>query len=228
MIVYSERNATVSDIAHHARAIEELAAVSRALSDATANGLIGLLEPGRLSVLISAPTDTQMKELLDTIARAVHDHFGKLTPPGSTIIGLGSMVNAIDGLRQSFAEANEAVDAAVNQPGDHLFVTTADIRLRGLVHLLRDDPRLQRYADRELEPLVAYDECHHTELIATLTAYLEAGSNKSAAAAAAYMNRATFYHHLSRIEEILKCDLESPECQHSLYVALLVRHSLQT
>lgn len=228
MIVYSERNATVSDIAHHARALEELAAVSRALADATANGLVGLLEPGRLGVLISAPTDTQMKELLDNIARAIHDHFAKLTPPGSTIIGLGSMVNAIDGLRQSFAEANEAVDAAVNQPGDRLFVTTADIRLRGLVHLLRDDPRLQRYADRELGPLVAYDECHHTELIATLTAYLEAGSNKSAAAAATYMNRATFYHHLSRIEEILKCDLESPECQYSLYVALLVRDSLQT
>ncbi|MHB1517254.1 MAG: PucR family transcriptional regulator [Acidimicrobiales bacterium] len=227
MIVRSERDAPLADIARHAAARDEVTAVSRALTDATTTGLVGPLEPGRLGVLISAPTDTRMKNLIEVVTRAVHGRTGKLTPPGSTVIGVGSPVNAIDELRYSFAEANEAADAARSLPGDRLFVTTADIRLRGLVHLLRDDPRLQSYTERELGPLIAYDERHHTDLVATLAAYLEAGGNKSRAAAAAHTTRATFYHHLSRIEEVLKCDLESPESRYSLYVALTARRSLE-
>ena len=225
MIVRSEWGAPLSDIARHARAREEVTPVSRALADAAARGLVGLLEPGRLGVLISAPTDARMQDLVEAVARAIHERVGKLTPPGSTVIGVGSPVNAIDELRYSFAEADEAADAARSLPGNRPFVTTADIRLRGLVHLLRDDPRLQSYAERELGSLVAHDERHQTDLIATLAAYLEAGGNKSAAAAAVHTTRATFYHHLSRIEKILKCDLGSPESRYSLYVALLARQS---
>ena len=228
MIVRSEWDAPLSDLARHARAREVATAISRALTDAAASGLVGLLEPGRIGAMITAPTDTRMKNVIGVVARAIHDRIGKLTPPSSTVIGVGFAVNALEGLRQSFAEANEAADAARSLPGDRLYVTTADIRLRGLVHLLRDDSRLQSYAERELGPLIAYDERHHTDLTATLTAYLEAGGNKSAAASAVYMNRATFYHRLARIEEVLNCDLESPESQHSLYVALLVRRSFET
>jgi purine catabolism regulator len=227
MIVRSERDVLLSDIALHASARDEVTAVSRALTDCSVNGLVGLLEPGRLGVVISTSTPTQMRNTLDVIARAIHDRTSKLNPSSFTAIGVGSSVNSIDDLRQSFAEADEAAGAAGSLPGNHLFVTTADIRLRGLIHLLRDDPRLQSYAERELGPLVAYDERHHTDLLTTLAAYLEAGGNKSAAAVALFMNRATFYHRLSRIEEVLNCELESPESRYSLYVALVVHHSFQ-
>jgi purine catabolism regulator len=144
------------------------------------------------------------------------------------VIGVGSPVKSIDDLHHSFADANQAAEAAENLPGDHLFVTTAEIRLRGLVHLMRDDPRIQNYAVRELGALVTYDERYHTDLIATLRAYLEAGGNKSTAAATMFMNRATFYHRLSKIEKILDCDLQSVESRSSLYVALIVHQSLDT
>ncbi len=225
LVVRSERNALVTDIARHARAREEVTAISAAVADAAAMGLVGLLEPGRLGILISATTDSRLQLVISAVARAIHDRAQKLAPPSTTVIGVGSPVTAIDDLRHSFAEADEAADAARSLPGKHLFVTTADIRLRGLVHLLRDDPRLQAYTDRELGPLFAYDERHHTDLLGVLTAYLDAGGNKSAAAAAAHTTRATFYHHLSRIEQVLKCDLESPESRYSLYVALVAHQA---
>lgn len=226
VIVRSEQGGPLSDIARHARAREEVTALSRALTDVAASGLVGLLEPGRLGVLLSMPLKAPAKDMLEAVARAIHDRASKLAWPGSTVIGVGSPVSGIDGLRRSFAEANEAADAAQSLPGDRLFVTTGDIRLRGLIHLLREDPRLQSFAERELGLLVTYDEQHHSDLVATLAAYLEAGGNKSTAAAAAHMTRATLYHHLSRIEEILQCDLESAESRYSLHVALLIRQSL--
>ena len=228
MIVRNERDDPRSDIARQARDREEIAVVSGALMEAGASGLVGLLEPGRLGVLISAPTGARMKNLLEATAQTIHDRMAKLTPPGSLVIGIGTPAHGIDELSQSFAEANEAADAARNLTEKRLFVTTADIRLRGLVYLLRDDPRLQSYAERELGPLVAYDERRGADLLATLAAFLEAGGNKSAAATANHMNRATFYHRLARIEEILNCDLESPESRYSLYLALVIRRSLQT
>jgi purine catabolism regulator len=226
MIVLNDRGVPLSDITRHARAREEATAVSRALTDADAIGLVGLIEPGRLGVLLTAPTDARMKSLFNVLAIAIHERANQLIPTGSTVIGVGSPVKTIDDLHHSFADANQAAEAAKNLPGKHLFVTTADIRLRGLVHLMRDDPRIQNYAVRELGALVTYDERYHTDLIATLRSYLEAGGNKSAAAAALFMNRATFYHRLSKIEKILKCDLQSVESRSSLYVALMVHQSL--
>jgi purine catabolism regulator len=73
---------------------------------------------------------------------------------------------------------------------------------------------------------VIASERHHSDLVATLTAYLGTGGNKSATATALYMSRATFYHRLARIEKVLNCDLESPECRYSLYVALVAHQSL--
>ena len=168
-----------------------------------------------------------MKNVLVAVAKAVHERADKLIPAGSTVIGVGPLVQEIDDFHYSFTDANEAADAAESLPGDHLFVTTADIRLRGLIHLLRDDPRLQNFAKRELGALLTHDERYGTDFIATLNAYLEAGGNKSAAASSVFMNRATFYHRLDQIEKILNCDLGSVESRSSLYVALVVHHSLE-
>lgn len=227
MIVHFSRDLPLSDVARHARAREEVTAASKALVDAGTTGLVGLLEPGKLSVVVTAPSESRMNHLLEGVARAIHERAGKLTPPGMSVIGVGPVTTSIDGLRASFAEASEAADAVSSLPGQRLFVTTADIRLRGVIYLLRDNARLQSFAERELAPLISHDERHHSGLLATLAAYLDAGGNKSAAAGATFMNRTTFYHRLSRIEEILNCDLESPESRYSFYMAITIRNSLK-
>jgi purine catabolism regulator len=204
----------------------KLAAVSRALLDTKVSGLVGPLEPGRLRVLISTAETTRVREVIGSVARAIHDRSQLLTPPSTTVIGAGNPVKSIDELQRSFGEANGAAEAARTLPGDHLFVSTSDIGLRGLVQLFREEPRLRSYAERKLGPIIDYDERNDTDLTATLVAFLKAGGNKSTAAAAVFMNRTTFYHRLLKIEEVLRCDLDSPEVQHSLYVALVMRNML--
>lgn len=225
MIVASAQDPTLPDIARHARAREDVTAVSNALLDASATGLVGLLEPHRIGVLVSTTSPGSTAQLIERATRAIHDRTRRLGANRSMVIGIGSPVGVIDDLRHSFAEASEAVEVAWSLPPDRPFATAADIHLKGLMHLLREDPRLQSYAERELGMLVAYDRQHRTDLVGTLAAYLEAGANKSTAAARAHVTRATLYHHLSRIEEILRCDLESPEVRYSLYVALVVQRA---
>jgi purine catabolism regulator len=165
------------------------------------------------------------------------------TEPGSSpghVIGVGAPAGSLRQVRDGFREAREVADVAIRHasalgdpgiptvpgiPGvpDGLrpYYRLGDLRLRGLVHVLRDDPRLRAFADRELGPLLGYDAEHGTALIADLAAYLEAGGNKALAAARAHLARPTFYQRLRLIERVLGVSLDDPESRASLHVAFL-------
>jgi PucR family transcriptional regulator, purine catabolism regulatory protein len=102
-----------------------------------------------------------------------------------------------------------------------------DVRLRGLLHLLRDDARLQTFVEREVGPLLAYDDRHGTALVGLLRGYLDHGRNKSAAADAAHLSRPAYYERLHRIERVLGVDLDAVESCLSLHVALLAREAMR-
>jgi purine catabolism regulator len=113
-----------------------------------------------------------------------------------------------------------AADFAV-QP----FLRLADLRLRGLLQLLRGDPRLQSFAEREVGKLLAYDTYHGTSLTSILAAYLDTGGNKAQTAARTHLARPTLYERLSHIERVLGVSLESAQSRTSLHVALLAQQA---
>jgi purine catabolism regulator len=97
-----------------------------------------------------------------------------------------------------------------------------DVGLAGLLNLLRDEPRLQTFVERELGALLVYDAQHPREqLLGTLRTYLEHGRNKSAAAQATHLSRPAFYERLARISRIVGADLDAVDVCLSLHVALL-------
>ena len=129
-------------------------------------------------------------------------------PP--VIVAAGSGVASLREARRSLLEARQVADAARRDRRDLPVFRLPHVGLAGLLHLLRDEPRLQTFVERELGPLLAYDAQHPREqLLETLRAYLEQGRNKSAAAAAAHLSRPAFYERLARIGRILGADLDS-------------------
>jgi PucR family transcriptional regulator, purine catabolism regulatory protein len=103
------------------------------------------------------------------------------------------------------------------------------VGLAGLLHLLRDEPRLQTFVERQLGPLLAHDAKHPREpLLPTLRIYLESGRNKSVAASTAHLSRPAFYERLARIGRILHVDLDSVPACLSLHVALLAWEAVRS
>ncbi|MCF0096105.1 PucR family transcriptional regulator [Micromonospora sp. MH99] len=145
------------------------------------------------------------------------------------IIAAGSGVSNLREARRSLVEARQIVEAARRDRRDLPVFRLPHVGLAGLLHLLRDEPRLQTFVERELGPLLEYDAQHPRErLLDTLRAYLEQGRNKSAGAAAAHLSRPAFYERLARIARILDADLDSVETSLSLHVALLALEAVRT
>ncbi|MGH8835576.1 MAG: PucR family transcriptional regulator [Actinomycetes bacterium] len=206
--------------------------VGSALRSARLFALVGAIDEGSLGVLLSLDRRAAEDAALDELAEAVRKASATAGPgsnpgPGEVIIGVGTAVEGVRDARRTLLEAGQVADAARHETSGRAWYRLLDVRLRGLLHLLRADPRLQTYVERELGPLLAHDARHGTNLTEALTAYLEQGGNKSAAAATAHLSRPSFYERLRRIERILGVDLDSVESRLSLHVALLALESVR-
>jgi purine catabolism regulator len=205
--------------------LSELAEVAAAAcKDGHLAALVGVLDEGapraRVGVLASLPASADLETALSAVATRVRRQ-------GDAVMAAGSVVASIRDVRRSFLEADQVADVAIRSSADRLFYRLPDLRLRGLLHLLRDDARIQTFVERELGPLLEYDAQKNGDLTRILQLYLDAGRNKAVAAQNAHLSRPAFYERLRRIERVLNADLDDVESCVSLHVALLALTSLR-
>ena len=206
------------------RALSEIAA--SAIRGLRALGLIGVIDDETVGVVLSVSDSSRVDDVLQRFASRVRQEFmdqGQEQVQDTErgiVIAAGSTVSDVLDLRRSFNEAAQVADAAAMQP-ERPFFRLPDVRLRGLVQLLKEDSRLQTYVERELGPLLAHDGERGDDLTSVLRIYLEMGRNKSTAADAAHVSRPSFYDRLRRIEKVLDADLDDVETCLSLHVALI-------
>ncbi|HEV2536070.1 MAG TPA: PucR family transcriptional regulator ligand-binding domain-containing protein [Streptosporangiaceae bacterium] len=218
-------------VSAHARVLDVADAAAAACRAERIPSLVGTLDDARAGAMLSISPHADADRVLGSLAARLGSDWDGL------IIGVGTAVGSIRDVRRSFLEASQVADVAAERPdgwsfagpgpgpgpGRPPFYRLADLRLRGLLHLLREDPRVQTFVERELGPLLAAEP--DTSLLDVLTAYLAAGGNKAEAAKHAHLARPTFYERLRRIERILGTDLGSAESRTSLHVALLAHQS---
>jgi PucR family transcriptional regulator, purine catabolism regulatory protein len=200
-----------------------------AARDERLSALIGALDDDGVGLLVSLGPHDDEHRALEGFAAALDDQRARVAERGPFVMAAGSSVGSPRDARRSLLEAAQVADAALHggrKAGT--YYRLPDVRLRGLLHLLRDDARLQTYVERELGPLLAHDAERGTDMVRTLTVYLEHGRNKSAAADAAHLSRPSFYDRLHRVERVLGVDLDQVESCLSLHVALLALEAVRS
>jgi PucR family transcriptional regulator, purine catabolism regulatory protein len=220
-------------VSAHARVLDIADAAAAACRAERVPSLVGTLDDARAGAMLSLSPHADPDRVLSGLTARIAERGGGLRQDGRSgtgwddlVIGVGATAGSIRDVRRSFLEASQVADFAAERPGEWFpgrrdrpsFYRLADLRLRGLLHLLRDDPRVQTFVERELGPLLAEPD---TSLLGVLAAYLAAGGNKTEAARRAHLARPTFYERLARIEHLLGTDLGSAESRTSLHVALL-------
>jgi purine catabolism regulator len=199
-------------------------AVAHAARASGVDALVGPVDDRGIGLLAALAPRQRDVDVLAALAQEIRRSVkGRLPQLDSDrlVVAAGSLVGGPRDARRSLVEAGQVADAAAHLSTTAPFLRLPDLRLRGLLQLLRDEPRVQTYVERELGALLARDADAGEDLVAVLRAYLAAGRNKSTAAAALHLSRPAFYDRLTKISTVLGADLDDVETCLSLHVALL-------
>lgn len=179
--------------------------------------LVGELAPDRLGVLLALRPSQPWHPIVERLCGAA------LALSATAIVSVGREVTGLSDAARSFREAARVAEATPPGellPPDRSFHEASDIGLRRLLYALREDTRIQEYAERQLGRLIDHDTQHGTDLLTTLRHYLDAAGNKTTAARRGGLSRETMYQRLRTIERLLDRDLESGEQRTELHAAL--------
>ncbi|MCM0616418.1 PucR family transcriptional regulator ligand-binding domain-containing protein [Paenarthrobacter sp. TYUT067] len=199
---------------------ELLERLAKALKSSAGTALAASIQSGSVGMILSLPARQQEEPTLHILSEAAAGP-AEATPPG-WIIGVGrlqpTLLEAAAGIDEAAHVAESA--ATLRDTGKPYFRAT-DVRLRGLLALLRKDPRVQQFVESELSAVLRADAEGKGEYLDLLGRYLGSGGNKAAMARSGYLSRPTLYARLRKLEDLLGVDLEDAESRTSLHVALL-------
>ncbi|MFI1538751.1 PucR family transcriptional regulator [Streptomyces anandii] len=180
-------------------------------------GLAAELTEGATAVLLSLARDQDADALTAHFAARLRAESGA----HGTVVAAADARTAWDevpaGLREARHVAEAVADsaAALDLPA---VVRLKDVHLRGLIRLLRDDPHVQSFAERELDGLLCGAG---QDLLDVLRTYLATGRNKSRTAQLHHVSRPALYRRLEAIQTRLGVDLDDFEQAASVHIALL-------
>ncbi len=137
-----------------------------------------------------------------------------------TCISLGNVYSDIRMLSKSYQEAEETLTLASNLLHRIPVLAFDDLgTLHWLQHLPPEALGENKYY-RSVEKLAEYDSNHETEIIDTLTVYLDVGTNALQAAKRLNIHRNTLRQRLDRASELMEIDLHSPRDLFEIHIAL--------
>lgn len=184
-----------------ARAQEVTSRVLGEPLEGTTRGRLGLmgLRDEEIVWLVEAPEHG--RGLQEAAARAVQD-------VEWLVAGVGSSGGGVDHAAVSYRQARAATDIALTTPGADRVQTHRDVLL-GLT--LAEGADAAGLVESALEPLLAYDREHGSELLETLEAYIQHRYQAARAATVLHVRPNTVLYRLKRIARITGHDPMHPD-----------------
>ena len=127
------------------------------------------------------------------------------------------------GLRASLIGAREAAQLAARLTRG--WARADEIGSHTLLLALQDTTVLETFAGNVLGPIVAHDEQHGTELLATLEAFLASGGQWQATADALSMHVNTLRARIARCEQLSGRPIKDMANRVDLFIALRARRT---
>ena len=168
---------------------------------------------------------TRAADELPAAAQRLVDDLSAAWPDQRPVVGVGRVVSGCVALRQSLLEAREARRAAQRRRGAPAIATFDQLGSHRVLLTPHDRQLLDDFATAVLDPVLAHDAEHRTDLEATLRAFLDGGGRWSATAGALHVHVNTLRNRLARIERLTGRDLDTTEDRVDLFLALEIRAS---
>lgn len=135
------------------------------------------------------------------------------------VVGISGPAD-IKSLVRAGQEASETVRYATESGGMPGVYYAERLGLERLFLKLDEGPLLVEHIARELGSILDHDAATSSPLLPTLEAYLLNPSKKAEVARSLFIERRTLYHRLDRIRSLLGADLDHPDRQLALKIAV--------
>jgi DNA-binding PucR family transcriptional regulator len=178
-------------------------------------GIGSLLVNRADAVVLLAHTDVDWAKLQKAVERALG--------AGPCRVAAGGRCEEAAGFPQSYREAQFAL--RLLRPGNQSRCFD-DLGIFRLFGPSADPADVEDLIGRWLGALLRYDQSHESELVETLSTFLECGSNQDQTSKALTIHRSTLKYRLKRIREISGFDLADPDTHLHLHVATRAWKSL--
>lgn len=210
-------NRTEQDsIAERERLTDALALHLSAAQSGAAVALVGDTVYGIL------PVDDRDAE--DRIALLAEEFLQRVGARIPAVIGIGHPADSLADIARSRVQARRALRVLRERPDRRSVARIADVETDSLLLELRD-LRASRgdVASGSLARLVAYDHRNNAHLVETLSAWLDAFGDVTAASGACFVHPNTFRYRLRRVVEVGGIDLDDPESRFAAMLELRTR-----
>lgn len=140
--------------------------------------------------------------------------------------GVGRPARGLDNLRQSFKEAEDAVNMCNELQTQARSTFFGNSSLYSLLLSLKNPSELEHFCKTWLADLMSYDDQQHSDLLETLKTYFANNGNTALTAKELKIHRNTLAYRLNRIAEITCLDLDDADVRLNLHLALKAREVL--
>ncbi|KUI30024.1 PucR family transcriptional regulator [Mycobacterium sp. GA-2829] len=225
LVVRVDRGAsTVDPVVEQQRNVALLDAVAHTVNAAGHTALCSIRRDGEIGALLALdPSRGGAERALGALGDRMHAELRRLDGGTRSVCAVGDPAPEITEAIHGLGEAAHVGEVAIAMHGPQRVYRASDVRLRGLIALLRDDPRVQQFAETELRALLVDDDDRTPSNMDILREYLQAAGNKAALAQRLHISRPALYKRLAQIGRVLGVDLDDAESMTSLHVAVLIR-----
>jgi hypothetical protein len=153
---------------------------------------------------------------------ALHREVSRKLGDSATAIGIGSRCDVPGDFPQSLLKARRALNIRLNSADPHGASAFDELGFYHLVDAAHTAGAADDYARQWLGVLIDYDAAKNSDLVQTLSHYLERGGNYDESATALHVHRSTLRYRLGRIADLTGFDLRNIDTRFNLHAATRV------
>ena len=147
--------------------------------------------------------------------RVISEMLGKTT----IVIGIGSRCLVPDDFPQSLMEARRAMSIRLRSVSPQGAAAFDELGFYRLIDAAHGGGEVEGFVREWLGTLLDYDSGKNSDLVMTLSDYLECGGSYDESAAALHIHRSTLRYRLARIAELTGHDLRNVDTRFNLHAA---------
>lgn len=173
-----------------------------------------------LIILFYNDDEKEVYEVSQKIYKGLKKQFSKY----AFSLGIGKVINGLERIHESYEDASNILKINKLIGKDRTNISSSEINIYKLLVTVENRHYFNEFYDDTIGDLEKYDLLNNTDYMHTLKSYFENNCNIKELAASLYVHRNTINYKISKIEQILNCDISNIHDRCQLYLGLMIKN----